>query len=379
MISFGSLHSPEFGIDIPQKFNVIFEDHIIYQAAYRYELTFVLTNKGLYAFGKNTSNQLGLGQASWEELPRKVPFDKKVVSLAIGMYHALIATEYEVYGTGSDFYGQLGDTRNICRDQSGDRYEGYDHFTLISTFTDPIVKVVCGSANSFVLTTNGCWAFGDNGSGRLGTGTDNHKKSRVINPTEEPIVDVAGGTYITLFLIGSDVYLAGNFENTFHDKPIKIFERATRIAASFSYGLIQQDTKIFKIGTSPKSCVYEHTYPEKVDFDLDVLDISTFGQDGFIISTTDAIYSYMGPELYDPNTIDGCPSYETPVSIGLSGKCQLFKSSFGQAFRVLQTNKGIIYIPESLVPMIICLLIMIKYCKLPVVKSILVHEIVPKL
>lgn len=72
--------------------------------------TFVKTETGLYACGKNSFGELGLGDTKSRLYLQKVPFfDNHIVSsIAGGLHHTLVLTNKGLFGMGKNSDGQLG-------------------------------------------------------------------------------------------------------------------------------------------------------------------------------------------------------------------------------------------------------------------------------
>ncbi len=72
----------------------------------------ILTDQGLlYSFGKGNFGSLGLGGTVFSAAPRPINklSNKKIISIACGMYHTLALSDIgDVYSWGRGFQGQLG-------------------------------------------------------------------------------------------------------------------------------------------------------------------------------------------------------------------------------------------------------------------------------
>ena len=116
----------------------------------------------LFAFGANSSGQLGIGSTTNEVVPTQVGTDKNWDRLAAGSAHTL-ATKVDgsLWAWGSNSNSQLGD--GTITDQDAPMQIG----TLFSW-----TSVFAGALQSFALTSDGSlWAWGGNVAGQLGLGT----------------------------------------------------------------------------------------------------------------------------------------------------------------------------------------------------------------
>eukprot|EP00462_Mataza_sp_D1_P021530 CAMPEP_0175126782 /NCGR_PEP_ID=MMETSP0087-20121206/4042_1 /TAXON_ID=136419 /ORGANISM="Unknown Unknown, Strain D1" /LENGTH=1057 /DNA_ID=CAMNT_0016408727 /DNA_START=145 /DNA_END=3320 /DNA_ORIENTATION=+ len=126
-----------------------------------------LTNTGrVYAWGRGTEGQLGLGNKHDHNSPQRVPLDYKVVSISTGRQHSVVVDSAgKVYTTGCGEDGQLGNVNS-----KGDALHMTDTFQQVVTLDrSKIVKVVSGSRHTMALSENGSlYAWGGNEFGQTG-------------------------------------------------------------------------------------------------------------------------------------------------------------------------------------------------------------------
>ena len=121
----------------------------------------------VYTWGSEANGRLGrssAGQAEPRPLPRSVFGGELVTVVALGWRHALARTQSgQVYSWGSGACGELG--RGSRKDASAP--------ALIETLgREKVEKISAGRAHSLASTADGfVFAWGDNSSGQLGTGT----------------------------------------------------------------------------------------------------------------------------------------------------------------------------------------------------------------
>ena len=158
-----------------------FDDHTIQIIATGDEYTLVLSHRGLFGFGYNEDGQLGLGDIESILTPTLIPFfnDKNILSVSTGSNHTLVLTNEGLFGFGNNQSGQLGlgDINN--------RFEP----TLIPFFnTYDVQKIVTGVFHTLVLTRLGLFGFGNNQSGQLGIDVPDNicLYSSILIPTQIP-------------------------------------------------------------------------------------------------------------------------------------------------------------------------------------------------
>ena len=175
--------------------------------------SFVYTqNQQLWVRGRNIKGQLGLGditdRATWTMVSSLPPGNLQ--GLSAGIEHTLLLISGNVYGCGSQGFGQLGGTPSAVP------------VTNISLIDDSRVytRVQAGGFHSLALDSNQkAWAWGKNHRGQLGLGTVTlaNQPTEVQGLNSMQVLDVAAGHGHSLFLVatasGPVVYAAGDNEN----------------------------------------------------------------------------------------------------------------------------------------------------------------------
>ncbi|MBI0136229.1 MULTISPECIES: InlB B-repeat-containing protein [Bifidobacterium] len=205
--------------DLPADFT-----YLQVSAGYQHSLA-VGSDGNVYAWGNNSSGQLGNGTTSYssQNTPVRVktpdrktypdlPADFTYLQVSSGDYHSLaLGSDGNVYAWGSNGYGQLGDgttsSQNTpVRVKTPDRKTYPD---LPADFT--YLQVSAGYQHSLALGSDGnAWAWGNNGDGRLGDGTSSSRYTpvRVKTPDRKTYPDLpADFTYLQVSA-GSDHSLA---------------------------------------------------------------------------------------------------------------------------------------------------------------------------
>ncbi|MDR2081495.1 MAG: hypothetical protein LBP54_06365, partial [Campylobacteraceae bacterium] len=139
-----------------------------------------LSDEGrVYAAGSNNFGQLGLGDSNDRNTFTEITDlrDKNITAVAAGFYHSFaVSRDNKVYATGRNSSSQLG------LGDSNDR----NVFTEITNLRDKnITAVVTGNRHSFAISNDGkVYAAGLNGYGELGLGDTNNRNvfTEVIMP-----------------------------------------------------------------------------------------------------------------------------------------------------------------------------------------------------
>jgi alpha-tubulin suppressor-like RCC1 family protein len=203
----------------------------------------VTSDGRVYTWGDNTYGQLGDGTTTRRLAPVLVTGISDVVKVAAGVRHTLAMTrDGRVYAWGDNTYGQLGDGTQDARlvptvvvnitsavDISVGG-EGQDGFSIAATTNGDVfswgrdwhgslgipaqvglifrstpvqvqsvygaVAVSAGGGHAFALTQNGrIWAWGENGSGQLGDGSDAYvfRRAPIMLAGLPGFVDVSAG------------------------------------------------------------------------------------------------------------------------------------------------------------------------------------------
>ena len=152
-------------------------------AGFNFSLS-VRTNSTVWAWGRNSSGQLGDGTTNQRLIPVAVSGLTQVVAVAAGLEHGLaLRTDGTVWAWGANDYGQLGDGTTTRR------------LTPIQVPGLTQVKAIAaGAYHSLALKTDGTvWAWGENGSGQLGDGTDTRRLQPVQVPSITSVASIWAG------------------------------------------------------------------------------------------------------------------------------------------------------------------------------------------
>jgi len=130
-------------------------------AAAGYDTTYLLQSDGkVFAVGQNLAGQLGDGTTRSKTSFVQVQMDEAdfVMKVVAGHSHALFRTrDNKVYGTGSNFDGQLG------RGSEELMVKTPQDLNLVG-----VTNVAAGGDSSFITVSSQVWAMGSNRDGQLG-------------------------------------------------------------------------------------------------------------------------------------------------------------------------------------------------------------------
>ncbi|XP_023695221.1 RCC1 and BTB domain-containing protein 2 isoform X3 [Paramormyrops kingsleyae] len=151
--------------------------------------TIALTSEGeVFAWGYNSSGQVGSGSTANQPTPRRVSSclqNKVVISIACGQLCSMaILDNGEAYSWGYNCNGQLG-LGNNGNQQTPCRIAALQGIN--------VVQIACGYAHTLALTDEGLiYAWGANSYGQLGTGNKSNQAWPIlINMDKERMVEVA--------------------------------------------------------------------------------------------------------------------------------------------------------------------------------------------
>ncbi|MBI4661925.1 MAG: hypothetical protein HY735_24145 [Verrucomicrobia bacterium] len=138
----------------------------------------------LWAWGSNTYGQLGDGTFDRKNAPIQVGRSADWLGFSAGNGHTVaLKSDGTLWSWGSDYYGQLG-----VGTAANDRYGGNVNApTQIGAATD-WVAVSAGDSFTVALKSNGTlWAWGSNYFGQLGDGTNGWSAGGIVRHKSAPI------------------------------------------------------------------------------------------------------------------------------------------------------------------------------------------------
>ncbi len=162
-----------------------------------YEYTMVITEDGqLFAFGWNMYSQLGLGDYNNRNIPTPVPIPGKVKAVSAGGNHTMAITENgQLLAFGLNELGQLGLGDNNPRG------------TPTQVPIPGRVKAVsAGGTHTMIINEDDqLFAFGDNRQGQLGLGDNNNRNTpTLVERISRNIKAVSAGGAHTMVITEDD-------------------------------------------------------------------------------------------------------------------------------------------------------------------------------
>ena len=153
----------------------------------------------VWAWGDNDTGKLGDGMTGWQHAPVQVKGPRGsghlagVQAIAVGRYHSMaVKVDGTVWAWGGNGSGQLGDGSNM------------QHLTAVQVSGLPqVTAITAGRQHSLALAGDGdLWAWGCNRHGQLGDGTNTDRLSPVrIASLTSPVSSIAAGTFSSFAVV----------------------------------------------------------------------------------------------------------------------------------------------------------------------------------
>jgi alpha-tubulin suppressor-like RCC1 family protein len=202
----------------------------------------VKSDATVWAWGQNSSGQLGDGTTTARRTPVQVPGLTGVIAVAVGNRHTLALTSAGVvWAWGLNTDGQLGDGTTTQRTSP---------FNVGLT---SIVAIAAGDAHSVALASDGTvWVWGQNTYGQLGDGTTTRRLlPQVVSNVQAAAIGAGyGHTLIakadgTAWAWGANWYgQLGDASTTQRTTPVQMsgVSNATGVAAGMYHSLVLRST-----------------------------------------------------------------------------------------------------------------------------------------
>lgn len=160
----------------------------------------------VWTWGRNDAGQLGDNTTTNRYHPVKVVNSIAIVAVAGGYSHSLAhKADGTVWAWGANQFGQLGDNT------TDERHTPVQVLNSNGAYFTDVIAIACGSRHSLALKTDGTiWAWGRNAFGQLGDNTTDEQHTPVQ-------VVTSNGTYLTDIVAiagGSDHSLALKADGT---------------------------------------------------------------------------------------------------------------------------------------------------------------------
>ncbi|WAM36264.1 RCC1 domain-containing protein, partial [Caldicellulosiruptor acetigenus] len=143
----------------------------------------------VWAWGNNSSGQLGNGTTKDSNIPVQVKGLKDVIAISAGEnYSIALKKDGTVWNWGESWYGQFGNSTT-----------GYSTVPVQIKGLKDVVAIAADSDHSLVLKKDGTvWAWGNNSSGQLGNGNSTIEYSTIpvkVKGLKDVIAIAIGGCY----------------------------------------------------------------------------------------------------------------------------------------------------------------------------------------
>ena len=137
----------------------------------------------VWAWGANTSGQLGDGSAITRTMPVQVSGMRDAVTIAAGQNFAFAITRTgTLWGWGDNTYGQIGDNTNTTRFQP-----------VQLLFPTPVHAIAAGQYHSVAATTDGhVWSWGNNSWSTLGDDSPGRNHPEAIDGVSGALLIASG-------------------------------------------------------------------------------------------------------------------------------------------------------------------------------------------
>lgn len=183
---------------------------IKFGCGYRHSLVLTKSN-GLLGCGQNYNGQLGFKERDKQciFLPLLI---SDVISMACGGYHSLVLRKEGLYGCGSNDSGQLAGLYSEIRS-----------FTKLDIQLGPghkVISMTCSRHSSFVLTSEGLFACGDNTDSRLGLNKSNRNINEFTKVNISNVISLSCNSDYTMILTTEGLYACGIMRNEKNGVPL---------------------------------------------------------------------------------------------------------------------------------------------------------------
>ncbi|MCP5359385.1 MAG: hypothetical protein H7A14_01490 [Sinobacteraceae bacterium] len=153
----------------------------------------------VYAWGRNTSGQLGAGDQQNRNTPTQVTLPDAAVSIAAGReFSVAVLADGRVFAWGLNSDGQLG---------TGNRFSSFSPAEV--TGITQVTAVAAGNSHVLALRSDGSvWAWGANAAGQLGTGDFVLSRVPVATAVQQDVVRIRAGGDLSLAITSRRIGLA---------------------------------------------------------------------------------------------------------------------------------------------------------------------------
>ncbi|WP_027086007.1 carboxypeptidase regulatory-like domain-containing protein [Cohnella panacarvi] len=216
----------------------------------------------VWAWGSNSSGQLGISSESPSTVPVQVPGLAGAIAVAAGNGYSLVLTDAgEVWAFGRNNSGELGEGTTMTRREP------------IRVAISGATAIAAGESHSLAIVGGEVWAWGLNGNRQLGDDSNTNRLLPVKVPNLTDVTKIAAGRHHSAAVTSSgDLYQWGYNNNgvlgTGGATPASIgiptrittVANATDVSAGNSFTLVEAGGKLYGIGNNESGQLADGTY-----------------------------------------------------------------------------------------------------------------------
>ncbi|MFC4602003.1 alpha/beta fold hydrolase, partial [Cohnella hongkongensis] len=247
----------------------------------------------VWAWGYNTSGQIGDGTTTNKTTAVQVTGIDSAVAAATGMLHTIALREDgTVWTWGNNLSGQLGTGNTTGRNVPGQ----------VAGLTE-VIAIAASGNSSYALKSDGTvWAWGSNNYGQLGDGTQQQRNNPVKLNGINGVVGIAAGPLSAYALKGDGtVWAWGNNSNgqlgdgttTTRVSPVKVENLAdvTAISAGYTHALaLKSDGSVWAWGNTGVGGSFKT--PTEMSNLSDVISISAGTYSSLVLKSDGTVWSW---------------------------------------------------------------------------------------
>ncbi|WP_224367417.1 RCC1 domain-containing protein [Hyalangium versicolor] len=342
----------------------------------------------VWAWGNNTSGQIGNGTQSARELPQQVPGLYGVVAVAAGSEHSLVLRKngslwtwglnmYGAMGTGSDRRTSpvpvaglrdvqaldVGVYQALAVDQDGSVWSwglSHDHSHSMQAAPQRVqgltqaVAVASGNLHSLAVRQDGTvWAWGDNAQGQLGDGTVGGLRTTPAPVQDlQDVVAVAAGENFSLALKQDGTvwawganYLGQLGDGTQEDRSLPVQVQGLQgVSAIRTWGslvvALKQDGTVWFWGNDWWAQDGVTHLPDQVRDLSDVVSVSPYGDELRAVRSDGTVWQWVPQQPGEPGLLLPVDGLTDAVAVHYSPSTYQILRADGTVWSMGDNNRG---------------------------------------